>query len=81
MESMHRIKGRLESPTEGANATYIGNYSRTGVNAIIMPGVKVGSYSLVGPGVVAYEDIPSNTLVLLKQELIKKEWGPHRYGW
>lgn len=81
MESVHRIKGRLESPIEGANATYIGNYSRTGVNAIIMPGVKVGSYSLVGPGVVAYEDIPSNTLVLLKQELIRKEWGPHRYGW
>jgi len=81
LESAHHIRGRLESPSEGANATYIGNYSRTGVNAIIMPGVKVGSYSLVGPGVIAYEDIPSNTLVLLKQELTQKDWGPHRYGW
>ncbi|MGB9682017.1 MAG: sugar phosphate nucleotidyltransferase [bacterium] len=81
LESTHRIKGRLESPLEGANATYMGNYSRTGVNAIIMPGVKVGSYSLVGPGVIAYEDIPSNTLVLAKQELTKRDWGPYRYGW
>ncbi|MCX7795959.1 MAG: sugar phosphate nucleotidyltransferase [bacterium] len=77
----HRIKDRVEFPKEGANATYIGNFSRTGVNAIIMPGVKVGCYSLVGPGVIAYEDIPSNTLILAKQEYIKKPWGPERYGW
>lgn len=79
--TIHRIGGRLEFPKEGANATYIGNFSRTGVNAIIMPGVKVGCYSLVGPGVIAYEDIPSRTMVLAKQEYIKKPWGPERYGW
>lgn len=79
--TIHRIKDRPEFPKEGANATYIGNFSRTGVNAIIMPGVKVGCYSLVGPGVIAYEDIPSNTLILAKQEYIKKPWGPERYGW
>lgn len=79
--TIHRIKGRPEFPKEGANATYIGNFSRTGVNAIIMPGVKVGCYSLVGPGVIAYEDVPSNTLILAKQDYIKKPWGPERYGW
>ncbi|MGC8971165.1 MAG: sugar phosphate nucleotidyltransferase [bacterium] len=79
--TVHRIKDRSEFPKEGANATYIGNFSRTGVNAIIMPGVKVGCYSLVGPGVIAYEDIPSNTLILAKQDYIKKPWGPERYGW
>lgn len=79
--TIHRIKDRPEFPKEGANATYIGNFSRTGVNAIIMPGVKVGCYSLVGPGVIVYEDIPSNTLILARQEYIKKPWGPERYGW
>lgn len=79
--TIHKIKDRVEFPKEGANATYIGNFSRTGVNAIIMPGVKVGCYSLVGPGVIAYEDIPSRTMLIAKQEYIKKPWGPERYGW
>jgi hypothetical protein len=30
---------------------------------------------------VVYEDIPSRKLVLLKQELVFRDWGPERYGW
>ena len=56
------------------------DYCRTGVNAIIMPGKKIGSYSVVGPGVIflkiSYEDVPSKTIVLTKQELIKRPWSP-----
>lgn len=77
----HRIGGRPEQPPNGANASYLGDYSRTGVNAILMPGVKIGAYSCVGAGVVLYEDVPSREMVLLKQELIRKPWGPERYGW
>ena len=47
---------------------------RTGVNAMIMPGKRIGSYSVVGPGVILYEDVPSKTMVKAKQELIKKPW-------
>lgn len=79
--TVHNIKGKREIPHIGANATYMGDYCRTGVNAIIMPGCKIGSYSVVGPGVILYEDLPSKTMVLAKQELIKKPWGPERYGW
>ena len=46
-----------------------------------MPGRKVGSYSVVGAGVVLNEDVPSQTIITVKQELIKKSWGPPRYGW
>lgn len=77
----HVIAGRRETPRYGANASYLGDYCRTGVNAILMPGVKVGTYSCVGPGVILYDDLPERTLVLAKQELIVKEWGPERYGW
>ncbi|MCS6861947.1 MAG: NDP-sugar synthase [Abditibacteriales bacterium] len=80
-ETIHTVHGRREIPEVGANAAYFGDYTRTGVNAIIMPGVKVGCYSIVGPGVILYEDVPPRTLVLAKQELIKKPWGPERYGW
>jgi len=61
--------------------TYIGEYCRTGVNAIIMPGVKVGPYSILGPGTIIYKDVPSRTLVLAKQEHVTKPWGPEKYGW
>ncbi len=80
-DTVHRIGGRAEQPRLGANASYLGDYSRTGVNAVLMPGVKVGAYSCVGPGVVLYEDLPSRELVTVKQELVRRPWGPERYGW
>ncbi|NPV08844.1 MAG: NTP transferase domain-containing protein [Anaerolineae bacterium] len=80
-EKLHQVGGAWERPPVGANASYIGDYSRTGVNAILMPGVKVGAYSCVGPGVVLYEDVPDRTLTLVKQELTVRPWGPEQYGW
>ena len=76
-----QVEGRYEVPPYGANATYMGDYCRTGVNAIIMPGRRIGAYSVVGPGVILYDDVPSKTMVMAKQELITKPWGPERYGW
>lgn len=76
-----QVEGRYEVPTYGANETYMGDYCRTGVNAMIMPGTRIGSYSVVGPGVILYEDVPSKKMVMAKQELIMKPWGPERYGW
>ncbi|MDE0553389.1 MAG: nucleotidyl transferase, partial [Candidatus Poribacteria bacterium] len=76
-----QVEGRYEVPLSGANATYMGDYCRTGVNAILMPGRRIGSYSVVGPGVILYDDVPSKTIVMAKQELITKPWGPERYGW
>jgi bifunctional UDP-N-acetylglucosamine pyrophosphorylase/glucosamine-1-phosphate N-acetyltransferase len=75
------VKGRRELPSSHSGSSYLGDYSRTGVNAILMPGVKVGVYSCVGPGVLLTEDLPSRTLVQVQQELVKKPWGPERYGW
>jgi len=78
----HRIRGRREVPEWGGNATYFGDFSRTGVNVITQPGVKIGAYACVGAGVMLYEDVPSRTLRLLKsQETIDRPWGPERYGW
>jgi bifunctional UDP-N-acetylglucosamine pyrophosphorylase/glucosamine-1-phosphate N-acetyltransferase len=75
------VQGCAEVPPHAADAAYLGDFCRTGVNAILMPGRRVGVYSCVGPGVVVYEDIPDRQLVLLKQELQTRPWGPERYGW
>ncbi|MFK7696677.1 NTP transferase domain-containing protein [Paenibacillus sp. HJGM_3] len=79
--TMHRVKGRREYPREHANASYMGDYARTGVNAILMPGCKVGIYSIVGAGVIVEEDLPNRTSIYQKQELVRREWGPEQYGW
>jgi bifunctional UDP-N-acetylglucosamine pyrophosphorylase/glucosamine-1-phosphate N-acetyltransferase len=80
-DTVWRIKGRPETPTMAANAAYFGDYCRTGVNAIIMPGRRIGTYSCVGPGVVLYEDVPDREVIMVKQELVRRPWGPERYGW
>ncbi len=80
-ETVWRVQGRAETPSYAANAAYFGDFSRTGVNAIIMPGRRIGVYSCVGAGVVVYEDVPDRQMVLLKQETIARPWGPEKYGW
>ncbi len=79
--TVHVVRGRKEVPAYHSNVAYVGDFTRTGVGAILMPGVKVGAYSCVGPGVVLYDDVDHRTMVLAKQELIKRPWGPEQYGW
>jgi bifunctional UDP-N-acetylglucosamine pyrophosphorylase/glucosamine-1-phosphate N-acetyltransferase len=79
--TIHRIKGRRELPRNFSNATYLGDFCRTGVNAIIMPGCKVGPYSLLGPGVLLEDDVPARTSLRVKQTLETRSWGPEKYGW
>ncbi len=80
-QAVHMVLGRRETPRYAANAVFLGDYCRTGVNTVLLPGVKVGPYSCVGPGVIASEDVPARTLLLARQELVRKPWGPERYGW
>lgn len=79
--TIHRIRGRRERPKSFANAAYLGDYVRTGVNTILMPGVKVGPYSVIGAGTIVNEDIPDKTLAYVEQQVQKRTWGPERYGW
>jgi UDP-N-acetylglucosamine diphosphorylase / glucose-1-phosphate thymidylyltransferase / UDP-N-acetylgalactosamine diphosphorylase / glucosamine-1-phosphate N-acetyltransferase / galactosamine-1-phosphate N-acetyltransferase len=53
-----------------------GKGSRVGVNASTMPGARIGSNSLIGPGVVLREDVEDNKKVLVKQELEVTEHTP-----
>jgi len=74
------IKGRKERARH-SGASYIGDYCRTGVNVMLMPGSRIGPYSCIGPGALIYRDVPSRSLVLVQQEQVVKEWGPEKYGW
>lgn len=47
----------------------LGDGVKAGINALFMPGVKVGNNCWIGPNVIVYRDMPANTTVLLKQNL------------
>jgi len=77
----HKVKGRCENPRHASDSTFIGDFCRTGANSIFQPGSKVGAYSAIGPGVIVSGDVPEHSLLLLKQEVERREWGPEKYGW
>ncbi|GGI17711.1 sugar phosphate nucleotidyltransferase [Gottfriedia solisilvae] len=80
-ETEHVVNGRKEVPLHFSNAAYLGDYCRTGVNTIIMPGCKIGAYSVLGAGAIIDKDIEKNSLVFVKQDLIIKKWSEKKYGW
>ncbi|MCL6446385.1 MAG: NDP-sugar synthase [Alicyclobacillus sp.] len=81
LNQAQRVNGRLESPARFGNAVYIGDFSRTGIHSLLMPGVKIGSNCVIGTGVVVQEDVPPGTLLYAEQNLVRKEWSSARYGW
>ena len=64
------VKGeRIDSGRRKLGAI-IGDSVKTGINSSLSPGVKIGINSTIGSGVLIYEDVPSNTRVLVKQNHI-----------
>jgi bifunctional UDP-N-acetylglucosamine pyrophosphorylase/glucosamine-1-phosphate N-acetyltransferase len=53
----------------------IGQAAKVGVNASLMPGVKIGAGATVGPGVVQYQDVGSGDSVLLDSRKALKVKG------
>jgi bifunctional UDP-N-acetylglucosamine pyrophosphorylase/glucosamine-1-phosphate N-acetyltransferase len=53
----------------------LGDNVKAGINALFMPGVKVGCNSWVGPNVVVHRDVAADTVVLLKQNLEERKLG------
>ncbi|MFQ6105775.1 MAG: glucose-1-phosphate thymidylyltransferase, partial [Candidatus Hydrothermarchaeaceae archaeon] len=64
-----RIKGRMMDTGRRKMGCVIGDNVKTGISVMINAGRKIGSNSLVGPGVIVYRDIPSNSFILQKQEI------------
>ena len=65
-----KIKDSMEDSGRRKLGAIIGDSVKTGINSSFSPGVKVGSNSTIGSNVLLYEDLPSDTRVLLKQNHI-----------
>ncbi|WP_324735903.1 bifunctional sugar-1-phosphate nucleotidylyltransferase/acetyltransferase [Thermococcus sp. SY098] len=62
------VKGKLEDSERRKLGAIIGHNVKVGINVSIYPGRKIGSNSFVGPGVIVDKNIPSNSLVIVKQQ-------------
>ena len=62
------IKGKKITTNRPKLGAIIGKYVRIGVNASIMPGVKIGQNSIVGSGVVLDSDLPNKKFCHLNKE-------------
>ncbi len=63
------MKGELVDSGLRKLGVIMGDGAQTGINATIMPGVKIGPKCWIGPNVVVYRDVPPGTRLTLKQEL------------
>ena len=72
------VKG-IRLPAPGFSGALFGDYARTGVGTILMPGRIVGPSAMVGPGVVLMNNAPSHKAVILKQQHQEIDWGPEKY--
>ncbi|OYT59711.1 MAG: nucleotidyl transferase [Desulfurococcales archaeon ex4484_217_1] len=57
------LKGRRIDSGRRKLGAFVGDYVKTGINVSLMPGVKIGPYTWIAPGLVIYEDIPPYSFV------------------
>lgn len=67
------VKDRLMDSGRRKLGVVLGDDVKTGINALFMPGVKVGNNCWVGPNVVVYRDLHPNTAIFLKQNLEERK--------
>jgi len=66
------IKDKLADSGLRKLGVFVGDDVKTGINVNLMPGIKIGQGSLIGPGVSVHRDVPPNVLLIQKQELEQK---------
>ncbi|MFQ5888021.1 MAG: bifunctional sugar-1-phosphate nucleotidylyltransferase/acetyltransferase [Candidatus Hydrothermarchaeales archaeon] len=64
-----RIKDELTDTGRRKMGCVVGDNVKTGLNVMINSGRKIGSNSMIGPGIVVYQDVPPDTFIVKKQEI------------
>jgi len=68
-----RVRGVVVDSGRRKLGVVLGDGVKSGINALFMPGVKVGCNSWIGANVVVSRDVGSDRLVVLKQDLEERE--------
>ncbi|MEM3948903.1 MAG: sugar phosphate nucleotidyltransferase [Zestosphaera sp.] len=77
------VKGVRESTGRVKFGAVLGDFVKTGVDVSLMPGVKVGAYSWIYPGVVVTRDVPPCSVYVGENDLreLKGECRVDRGVW
>jgi UDP-N-acetylglucosamine diphosphorylase/glucosamine-1-phosphate N-acetyltransferase len=67
------VKGEVVDTGRRKLGAILGDEVKTGINALFMPGVKVGVKSWVGANFTVHRDLPANTVALLRQNEDRRE--------
>jgi UDP-N-acetylglucosamine diphosphorylase/glucosamine-1-phosphate N-acetyltransferase len=67
------VKGKVVDTGRRKLGAILGDNVKTGINALLMPGVKVGTNSWIGANFTVHKDVPANTIALLKQDEERRE--------
>ncbi|MBN1245399.1 NTP transferase domain-containing protein [Candidatus Bathyarchaeota archaeon] len=67
------VKGKVVDSGRRKLGAILGDDVKTGINALLMPGVKVGPRSWIGANFTVQRDVPADTIVLLKQDEDRRE--------
>jgi len=62
------VKGEVVDTGRRKLGAILGDNVKTGINALLMPGVKVGANSWIGANFTVNRDVPANTVALLKAD-------------
>jgi bifunctional UDP-N-acetylglucosamine pyrophosphorylase/glucosamine-1-phosphate N-acetyltransferase len=63
-----KIKGNKEDSQRRKLGAIVGEKVETGIGALLMPGIKIGSDSWIGAGTIVDEDIPSESIYFGSQD-------------
>ena len=61
------VKDKLVDTGRRKLGAVLGDNVKTGINALFMPGVKIGANSWIGPNFMVERDLPANAMAFLKQ--------------
>jgi UDP-N-acetylglucosamine diphosphorylase/glucosamine-1-phosphate N-acetyltransferase len=67
-----KIKDEMVDSGKRKLGVFIGDCVKTGIGALVMPGVQIGNESWIGSNVVVERDVPPDTILVLKQTLEKR---------
>jgi len=69
-----RVKGEVVNTGRVKMGVIMGDNVMTGIGSLFMPGVTIGCNSWIGPNIVIYEDVPPNTILILEQQIKRKNF-------
>jgi bifunctional UDP-N-acetylglucosamine pyrophosphorylase/glucosamine-1-phosphate N-acetyltransferase len=68
------VKGKLVDTQRKKFGAVLGNNVKTGINVSIMPGVLIGSNSVIGPHSLVKENVKDNQIFYTKHQKVAKKW-------